>query len=134
MEPTTNSTTTTCKVRRTKPKPRTPLDDEIEALEARQNQLFTEHAAWTHHVHENYNGYGTKGIMNMEAYHLNIERGFGKHNSEPNYQMHRARDLEGKWLEEAKRGVEISMKCHGLRKEIMKLKIERGDFTKRTPR
>ena len=135
MEATAPTSTSVTKARRTtKPKPRTPLDDEIDALEARQQLIFAEHAAWTHHYHEHYNGYGTKCIMNMEAYYLNIERGFGHCNSESNYQMHRARDTEGKWLEEAMRGVEISMRSHRLHQEILKLKIERGDFAKRSRR
>ena len=125
--------TTTIQRRVTK-KSRTPLDDEIDALEERQKQLFIEHDAWTHHVHENYNGYGTNCIMNMQAYYCNIERGFGHCNNEVNYQTHSARDLDGKWLEEAQRGVALSMKCHHLLQEILKLKTERGDFTKRMRR
>ena len=120
--------------RRASQKPRTPLDDEIDALEERQKQLYVEHAAWTHHVHENYNGYGTNCIMNMQAYYCNIERGFGHCNNEVNYQTHSARDLDGTWLEEAQRGVALSMKCHHLLQEILKLKTERGDFTKRMRR
>ena len=120
------------KVRRTKPKPSTYLDDEIDTLETHQQLLFIEHDAWTRHVREHYHGYGARGIMNMQAYHLNIERGFGHCNDEANYQEHRARDTSGgKWLEEAMRGVEIIMRLHRLHQELRKLTTERGKRTRR---
>ena len=112
-------------------KPRSPLDEQIEVLEAQmaaQKLLCNE---WEHHVHEDFNGYGCLAILNMHAYHLNVARGFGKGNSESNYQSKLAQDKDGTWLECAMHWVQLSLVCRDLHAQILELKKQRGDFTKK---
>jgi hypothetical protein len=111
-------------------KTRSPLDEQIEVLEAQmvaQTILCNE---WEHHVHEDFNGYGCFAILNMHAYHLNVARGFGSGNDESNYQSEIARDKDGTWLECAMHWVKLSLECSRIRSQIRVLKNQRGDYTK----
>lgn len=125
-----NSTTT---MKRTpKIKVPTPLDLEIDALEAQYKLAADACNVWEDHVHENYNGYGTLGILNMHAYLNNIARGFGHCNDERNFQEHRSRDKEDRWWEEAQRGNVLSVKASAIRQQIRERQVLRGDYTKNT--
>ena len=99
-----------------------PLDLEIDALEAQYKLAVDACKEWQHHIRENYNGYGTLGILNMHAYLGNVERGFGHGNDERNFQAHRSRDKDDRWLEEAKHGTILSKKVREISKQIRELK------------
>jgi hypothetical protein len=106
-------------------------DDRIEELEQQHAVARASCNEWEHHIHEDFNGYGCIAILNFHAYHLNIARGFGKSNSESNYQYHLSKDKDGKWLEAAMHWTTLSLASHEIHKEILKLQAERGDFTRR---
>ena len=107
-----------------------PLDLEIDALEAQYKLAADACNVWEDHVHENYNGYGTLGILNMHAYLNNIARGFGHCNDERNFQEHRSRDKEDRWWVEAQRGNVLSVKASAIRQQIRERQVLRGDYTK----
>lgn len=110
-------------------KPISPLDAQIKELEEQDKIAMIACKEWSHHVHEDFNGYGCFAILNMHAYHCNVARGFGGGNNETNYQSNLQRDKDGTWLQTAMHWVELSLHRSNIHKQIMKLQTERGDFT-----
>ena len=111
-------------------KPRSPLDEQIEELEAQHAAHRLICNEWEHHVHEDFNGYGCFAILNMHAYHLNVARGFGSCNDESVYQSKVAKDKDGTRLEAAMHWVKLSLVSRDLHDQILELKKQRGDFTR----
>ena len=98
---------------------RSPLDKQIEELEAQHATQKLICGEWEHHVHEDFNGYGCFAILNMHAYHLNAARGFGSSNCESNYQSKLAQDKDGTWLEAAMHWVKLSLVSRNLHAQIL---------------
>ena len=111
-------------------KPRSPLDEQIEELEAQHAAHRLICNEWEHHVHEDFNGYGCFAILSMHAYHLNVARGFGSCNDESVYQSRVTKDKDGTRLEAAMHWVKLSLVSRDLHDQILELKKQRGDFTR----
>lgn len=97
---------------------RSVITQEIAELERQRRAAGAIAEEWNDYVHTNYNGHGTKAIMNMRAYHENIANGFGHCNSEGNYQMHLRKDPDGSWLKEALHGAELYLAAYQFTKLI----------------
>ena len=106
------------------------ITQEIEELEVQRIAAGKIAEQWNDDVHENYNGHGTKAIMNMRAYHQNIRNGFGKSNNEEFYITQCKKDKDGTWLEEALRGAELYLVAQSFTNLICEKKKERGDYEK----